>query len=335
MDKALAGQIGRLLDKRGQTAFLAHDDIKPTVKFELEIMRRLETCTALVAVITPNFTQSSYANQEIGFALARGKPVIMLRFDKGELPGFVKSTQAINTSEIALDGDIEKVIETAEENLRVNYTRPKNFTFCAEVIDSRLEQRREPYWRVTVRPGGAYSFIKKSNETDKWFSQSSNLSESLMYMETRTTPRGWTFTGTESRFGELTDTGDFCYGRSIHRGEQVDVQTGVLMLTRSVEWALKVYQKFGFNSQQFGPIYAELKLGRAHGQKLSVQRAFAPWEEDHTTDEAEVVEGKNLTLDNWLMDWKTPIELIIIQFCRSFGISLEAASAKKLVAPAL
>src|SRR5438094_10546848 len=78
-DKELAGKIGKLLDKAGQTPFLAHDDIKPTEDWEEEIMKRLDTCSALVAVITPNFVGSAYANQEVGLTMGRGKTVIPLR----------------------------------------------------------------------------------------------------------------------------------------------------------------------------------------------------------------------------------------------------------------
>lgn len=342
-DKELAGRIGRLLEKAGQTSFLAHDDIKPTEDWEEEIMRRLESCSALVAVITPNFVGSAYANQEVGFTMGRGKLVIPLRLDESELPGFVKSSQAIPAVETKLDDAVRKTVQTAEEKSRANYVRPKRYTSVAELVDARLAQRREPYWRASVSPQGGLSMIPKANASDKWVSDIQNRPRLLTYLESKPTSKGWTFTSKGARYAELTDQGEFCYGSGIQKGEKVYMEKGIQILSQSIEYAMEVIQKFKLNPphaplQPANPTttYAQLKLGRAHGLSLEVEPVGSMWEgEQHVTDQEEILEYGTLTLEDWKKDPKPFLEQIAIQFCRNFGISLEEKSATSLVALAL
>lgn len=57
---------------------MAHDDIEPTKEWQLEIERALRTADALAAIITPDFVDSRWCDQEVGFAFGRGKLVIPL-----------------------------------------------------------------------------------------------------------------------------------------------------------------------------------------------------------------------------------------------------------------
>ncbi len=342
-DKVLAGKIGKLLDKAGQTPFLAHDDINPTEDWEEEIMKRLDTCSALLAVITPNFVGSAYANQEVGFTMGRGKTVIPLRLGESELPGFVKSSQAIPALETKLDDAVGKVVRTAEEKFTANYVRPKTFDSLAELVDARLEQRREPYWRALVTPQGGGGTIPKSNASDKWVSEVPNRPNLLAYLQSKPTSKGWTFTSQGARYAELTDKGEFCYGSSIQRGERVYMEKGIQILSQSIEYAMKVIQQFKLGPQNLSLLlppnptntYAQLKLGLAHGLSLQVEQVDNMWEELHVTDQGEVLEYGTLTLEEWRKDPKPFLEKIAIQFCRSFGISLEEKAAKSLVVSAL
>jgi len=334
-DKELAGKIGKLLDRAGQTPFLAHDDIKPSADWEEEILKRLNTCTALVAVVTQNFRGSAYANQEVGFIMGRGKPVIPLRLADSELPGFVKSAQAIPTSEARLADAIGKIVQTAEEKIKANYVRPKTFTSVAELVDTRLEQRREPYWRASVSPQGGLGMIPKSNPSDKWVSDVQNRPQLLMYMESKPTSKGWTFTSKGARYAELTDQGEFCYGSSIQRGERPYMEKGIQILGQSIEYAMRVIQRFNLDTAHPTPTYPQLKLGRAQGLSLETEPVDSMSDEPHITDQEEVLEYGTLTLEDWNKDPKPFLEQIAIQFCRGFGISLEDKVAKSLVVSAL
>jgi hypothetical protein len=342
-DKDLAGKIGKLLDRAGQTPFLAHDDIKPTEDWEEEIKKRLNTCSALVAVITPNFVGSAYANQEVGFTMGKGKAVIPLRLGESELPGFVKSSQAIPDSETKLDDAIGAIVQTAEEKAKANYVRPKNFDSLAELVDARLEQRREPYWRVLVTPQGGGGTIPKSSPADKWISDVQNRPRLLTHLISKPTSKGWTFVSKGARYAELTDHGEFCYGSSIQKGETVYIERGIQILNQSIVYAMKLIQQFKLNPPHApllpaNPtnVYAQLKLGRAHGLSLQVEPVEIIWEDEpHSTDQEEILEYGTLTLEDWQKDPKPFLEQITIQFCRNFGISLEANLAKSVAASAL
>jgi len=81
------------------SAFIAHVDIEPTKKWQDEIELALSTADALVAILTPGFHESQWTDQEIGFALGRGIPIVSVRM--GQDPyGFLGREQAIIGAEI-------------------------------------------------------------------------------------------------------------------------------------------------------------------------------------------------------------------------------------------
>jgi hypothetical protein len=60
-------------------AFIAHEDIEPNKEWQPEIESALRTMDALTAIITPDFIMSKWCDQEVGFAIGRGKLVVPLR----------------------------------------------------------------------------------------------------------------------------------------------------------------------------------------------------------------------------------------------------------------
>jgi hypothetical protein len=89
-----AAILQRSLQSFHISAFIAHKDIEPTKKWQDEIELALSTADALVALLTPGFHQNKWTDQEIGFALGRGLPILSIRL--GEDPyGFLGREQAI------------------------------------------------------------------------------------------------------------------------------------------------------------------------------------------------------------------------------------------------
>jgi hypothetical protein len=81
----------------GVSAFVAHEDIRPTKAWQDEIENSLATMDAFVALLTDDFHDSEWTDQEVGFALARGVPVIAVQL--GRLPyGFIGKFQALRAS---------------------------------------------------------------------------------------------------------------------------------------------------------------------------------------------------------------------------------------------
>jgi hypothetical protein len=89
-DAGFAGDTKRLFERHfGMTAFVAHDDIHPSKQWRDVIQVALSTCDAMIALTHPRFHQSQWCDQEVGWALGRGVPVVPVRPD-----GFDRSSAA-------------------------------------------------------------------------------------------------------------------------------------------------------------------------------------------------------------------------------------------------
>lgn len=91
--KVFAAELQQELLGFGITAFVAHNDIEPTLEWQAQIETALSTAHALVAILHPQFHVSNWTDQEIGFAMGRGLPVFAVRL--GQDPyGFIGRFQA-------------------------------------------------------------------------------------------------------------------------------------------------------------------------------------------------------------------------------------------------
>lgn len=92
-EKVFAAELQEELLSYGISGFVAHNDIEPTLEWQTQIETALATADSLVALLHPNFHQSNWTDQEIGFAMGRGLPVFAVRF--GQDPyGFIGRFQA-------------------------------------------------------------------------------------------------------------------------------------------------------------------------------------------------------------------------------------------------
>jgi nucleoside 2-deoxyribosyltransferase len=91
--KVFAAELQEALLRYGISAFVAHNDIEPTLEWQSQIESALATCDSLVALLHPAFHASNWTDQEIGFAMGRGLPVFAVRL--GQDPyGFIGRFQA-------------------------------------------------------------------------------------------------------------------------------------------------------------------------------------------------------------------------------------------------
>ncbi len=97
VEKKKAMRLRDCLRIYGVSGFVAHMDIEPTADWQTEIERALFTMDAFLSIHTENFSQSSWTQQEVGFAVARRVPIISLKMvPKGENPtGFIGRQQAL------------------------------------------------------------------------------------------------------------------------------------------------------------------------------------------------------------------------------------------------
>jgi hypothetical protein len=93
--KAQASELKAYLSLLGISAFVAHEDIKPTKEWQGEIEKALFSMHALVALMTEGFSNSKWTDQEIGVAIGRKVPIFSVKL--GEDPyGFIGKYQAIS-----------------------------------------------------------------------------------------------------------------------------------------------------------------------------------------------------------------------------------------------
>lgn len=93
--KVFAAELQEALLKYGISAFVAHNDIEPTLEWQAQIEAALTTCEVLLALLHDKFHASNWTDQEIGFAMGRRVPAFAVRF--GETPyGFIARFQAFN-----------------------------------------------------------------------------------------------------------------------------------------------------------------------------------------------------------------------------------------------
>lgn len=94
-EKVFAAQLQEALLAYGISGFVAHNDIEPTLEWQVQIETALATADSLVALLHPAFHASNWTDQEIGFAMGRGLPVFAVRF--GQDPyGFIGRFQGFS-----------------------------------------------------------------------------------------------------------------------------------------------------------------------------------------------------------------------------------------------
>jgi hypothetical protein len=76
-------------------AFVAHDDIHPTVEWQSEIERALGTMDAFLAMHTDGFSESCWTQQEIGYAVCRRVKIISLKMGDEDPAGSISKHQAL------------------------------------------------------------------------------------------------------------------------------------------------------------------------------------------------------------------------------------------------
>lgn len=130
--RVFAAELQEALEKYGISAFVAHNDIEPTAEWQTQIETALGTCDALVALLHPNFHESRWTDQEIGYAMGRGVPVFSVRF--GQDPyGFIGRFQAFNGNGKAAD-------ELAHELFLVYVKHKQTERVIASALIGRFEK---------------------------------------------------------------------------------------------------------------------------------------------------------------------------------------------------
>lgn len=107
-----ASSLSRQLSALGISGFVAHEDIEPTKEWEDEIRLGLSTCDALLALLTPEFHESKWTDQEVGVAVGRGILVIPIRLGFDPY-GFIGRYQGVQGQGLGAEQLAESIFEIA------------------------------------------------------------------------------------------------------------------------------------------------------------------------------------------------------------------------------
>lgn len=101
-DRLLAGKIASLLIEKGISVFLAHEHIEVSKEWRDEIFEHLKTANVLLALLTPNYKKSVWANQEAGYMFGKKAcmpaKIISLIVEETQIEkfGFLEAFQGFN-----------------------------------------------------------------------------------------------------------------------------------------------------------------------------------------------------------------------------------------------
>jgi TIR domain len=94
--KKLAAGLKAGLEDFGFSAFLAHEDIRPSARWRNEIRKALRECDIFMPLLSGAFSDSDWTDQETGFALALRKTMIPVKLHRDQNPhGFIDHIQAL------------------------------------------------------------------------------------------------------------------------------------------------------------------------------------------------------------------------------------------------
>jgi len=146
--KSSASNLKLMLEPYGISAFVAHEDIKPSKEWEVEIEKALFSMNALCAILTPGFNGSKWCDQECGYAF--GRNVLTIPIDKGQLPyGMFGKIQAIKSEGKNAQQIAESVFNAIVDNdkSRADYTH----TLMNLILNSNKEELVNQLISVVLR----------------------------------------------------------------------------------------------------------------------------------------------------------------------------------------
>jgi hypothetical protein len=97
INKRAVGKLKNELEKYPFECFLAHEDIVPSQTWEKTIVRQLRNCDVFVPILTKEFCDSDWTDQECGIAFALNKFVLPVCY-RTDPYGFISQYQALKAS---------------------------------------------------------------------------------------------------------------------------------------------------------------------------------------------------------------------------------------------
>lgn len=136
--------------------FVAHEDIEPSKHWQEEIRSALRSCHVLLAFLTDGFHESNWTDQEVGFCVARGIPILPIKCGIDPY-GFISHIQAIPATDC-------KPVPIAQAVLSTLVANPATSAMASEaVIEGFVTSSSWEAAKSGVYPLGRLKFISEDN----------------------------------------------------------------------------------------------------------------------------------------------------------------------------
>jgi hypothetical protein len=125
-DKHFAGSLKDGLTRLGFEVFVAHDDLVPSKEWQREIRKALRRCDEFIPVLTKNFRDSVWTDQETGYALARGGKCVIVPLlvpPVRSLHGFLSQKQGLKNERKYPEGACHLLVKIIEDEIGVSEKR--------------------------------------------------------------------------------------------------------------------------------------------------------------------------------------------------------------------
>jgi len=99
-DRLIATEIKEALVFFGFEVFLAHQDVRPSLKWQQTILHELKACDVFLPLLTRNFRSSFWTDQECGVALVLEKEILPVAYPY-RVYGFLSAYQWLNGHKMA------------------------------------------------------------------------------------------------------------------------------------------------------------------------------------------------------------------------------------------
>ena len=142
-----AKELAEALEGYGVSSFVAHDTIKPLKEWRHEIIKGLETMEIMLIYLTDGLEASYWCQQEVGYALGKATPIISLKLEKKDPPGFISHVQAARGSLADPAASAPKIYDLIAEALH-SPERLQDGLVSAFVRSENYDQARAKFDRM-------------------------------------------------------------------------------------------------------------------------------------------------------------------------------------------
>jgi hypothetical protein len=204
-DKAGANALAEALSPFGISSFVAHDTIQPMSEWRHEVIKGLATMEIMLLYLTDQFSDSLWCHQEVGYALGRNVPIISLKLQRADPPGFAGANQALR-------GDMQNPANSAAALYKLlaeklgEKDRLQDALVAAFVDTPDFDQARHRFDRMSkhieeLSQGQLERIIAGYRSNDQLFRAIylDNKNNRLVRFLERTTGRRWVIEGTAIR----------------------------------------------------------------------------------------------------------------------------------------